>query len=488
MAVFGPIPLQAGFTSMGELADLMMAKRKMEQERHLEEMRNTQRAKEAAEQAKYQQGMLGVHQSAEAREMALQKYKLQEAEYQNMVNQRFARAYSHNGSSVAAPMPGQSPAPALKDTTMLNNMIQSGNPNQPSRIPGSSPHVGRPPDVVSQNPDLDYQRRSFLAQVGNESQNMPNPNSPMPQQQPNISPIAQAAAVTPQPAMSNQPQGNPPPQGSPFAEKQRRLDAGEVVVTKGPDPGKDPAINEFAGQTRLGIKVRDIKERDVDGIRYTKYPDGSETAHKVGPSYEEKEKMKLDTAQKKIQAAANVTASGKAEENGKVASKSASYIKSMVDEFIKDPKLTSWGYGVSIVGPLAAKAGGEGLGRFDAATAQYQAEAAKLASTRGGIGIVQFMKNTKPDRENSPDRNVGMIISNAEKVQQIYNEEKSEWERKNKGQKFPVEDPKVVEYANRLLNKGMVTIIDPAGGEHQILRSHLDAALAKHPGTKVKGE
>lgn len=35
MAVFGPIPLQAGFTSMGELADLMMKKRQMEQEAQL---------------------------------------------------------------------------------------------------------------------------------------------------------------------------------------------------------------------------------------------------------------------------------------------------------------------------------------------------------------------------------------------------------------------------------------------------------------------
>lgn len=478
MAVFGPIPLQAGFTSMGELADLMMNKRKMQQERLLEEMKNAQRAKEAAEHAKYQQGMLRISQSAENRALKLQPYELAKLQAENAANQRFlaAQGLGGRGSSSTGPSP--------TDTSMLDQMIQSGNPNQPSRMPGSAPRIGTPPAIVSQNPDMDYQQR--VAQ----NQNMPNPYSPTPSmnQQPGISPIAQAAAVTPQAGMPNQSQGSPPPQGSPFAQMQERLNNGEEVLIRGPLPGKNPALNEYAGQTRLGIKVPDLKTREVDGIQYTTYPDGSVRAYKIGPSYEEKEQMKLDTAQTKLQAASNIKASDKAEDNGKIASKSASYIKTMVDEFINDPKLTSAWYSVPIAGPIAAKAGGKGLGRFDAAAAQYQAEAAKLASTRGGIGIVNFMKTTKPDRENSPERNVGMIIANAEKVQQIYNDEKSEWERKNPGKKYPIDDPKVLEYAQRLLNKDTVTIIDPSGKEHVILRNHLDAALAKHPGTRVKGE
>ncbi len=53
MAGFGEIPIPKQFSSMGELADLMMQKRKMQQEARLEEMRNAQRAKEAEETAKY---------------------------------------------------------------------------------------------------------------------------------------------------------------------------------------------------------------------------------------------------------------------------------------------------------------------------------------------------------------------------------------------------------------------------------------------------
>jgi len=44
MGLFEQIPIKAGFTSMGELADLMMAKRKMQQERHLKELEMEQQA------------------------------------------------------------------------------------------------------------------------------------------------------------------------------------------------------------------------------------------------------------------------------------------------------------------------------------------------------------------------------------------------------------------------------------------------------------
>lgn len=423
---------------MGELADLMMEKRKMEQNKYLEELKNAQRAKEAAEHAKYQQGMLGVSQSAESREQALHKYKVQQAIAQGLVDQRFAKAYNNGGSPApSTQVPPLGPAP--QDTTMLNDFIQSGNPGQPSRVPGSSPRVGTPPSIVSQNPDMDYQQR--VAQ----NQAMPNPNSPMPQQQPGMSPVAQAAAVTPQPGqpaqngIPNQPQGNPPPKGSPFAERQRRLDAGEVVVTKGPDPGKNPALNEFAGQTRLGVKVRDIKERDVDGIRYTTYPDGSETAHKVGPNYEEKAKIKREEAVNAATAKLDAVESNKIIKDGEEIVKYANHAAE-VDRILDEHRLNK-PFGLLEAGKKSVGIGSDYAGDLSAHIGPITGGLAKQMSRAGGAVVSKMAGASKPQLFQSWDYNKKVAESLMKEGYRAWRELKNEYERLNPNKEYPIKLP-----------------------------------------------
>ncbi|HXR81369.1 MAG TPA: hypothetical protein VN763_10645, partial [Saprospiraceae bacterium] len=104
MAVFGPIPLQAGFTSMGELAELMMQKRKMEHE------------------------------------APLQKAKANEA---NMMAQLYATA-------MGIPMPKEE----KPEPSMIQKMINMFHgPGQDPQAPANQPMGQSSPQGMNYNPD-----------------------------------------------------------------------------------------------------------------------------------------------------------------------------------------------------------------------------------------------------------------------------------------------------------------------------------------------
>ncbi len=395
MAGFGEIPIPKQFSSMGELADLMMAKRKMEQEKYLHELQNAQRAKEAEQTNEYRQGMLGISRSAEGRALKLQPYELAKLQAENAANQRFLAAQGVSGAAA--------PSPAPTDTSMLNQMIQSGNPEQPSRVPGSSPRVGIPPAIVAQHPDMDYQKRVAQNQV------MPNPNSPMPsmQQQPGMPSQSQ---VLPQP------QGNQPPQGSPFNQLQQRLNSGEEVLMRSSLPGKE-GLDELAGQSRLGLKVPDVKTKIVDGIEYRTYPSGKQTALKVGPNEQEKAKIHREEAEIQEQAKANTKVSSDIR-------KSARELKSMHDRALKlrkmleeNPNLTGVTKGTMASANISQD---KKLAEFIQTTRKLQADMGRYGSQRGGAQALKWAEKSKPGEFRSGKFNLGMINSIIEDAESDY--------------------------------------------------------------------
>jgi len=301
----------------------------------------------------------------------------------------------------------------------------------------------------AQQPQQEYGQLQTQQQNDSMIQNLMNPGTntdlEIPQQQMQ-EPQAQQAK---QPQQPQQVQQEPVQSTNPYQQLQQRLDNGEEVVVRPSTKGKEGWDN-LAGTSRLGLNIPKVERRVVDGVEYRTYPSGKKTKTKVGPSTEEKAEIALDTAKRKEQASLNAKESIKAETSGSTALKSAEYLKNMTDQLLKDPKLTSVWYGTPIVGQIAKRMSGEGLGNFEGSAAAFQAEAAKLASTRGGIGIVNFMKTTKPSEDNEPKRNIGMLKANAAKIQGIYDDERKSWERKNPGQEYPIEDPKIVDYVNKL--------------------------------------
>ena len=223
---------------------------------------------------------------------------------------------------------------------------------------------------------------------------------------------------------------------------QQKLNNGEEVLVKSARSPTLEKMDRAAGMTIAGFKIPDIKSRVVDGIRYDTYPSGKVVAQKEGISESEKSEIRLNAAENKEQAKANVKDTQDIEKSTKSLVKSARLIKEMHDLLKNNPDLTGPGYAIPLgIGSTLKRTAGEDLGKFTSAAGTLQAEYAKAQSSRSGIGLVDFYKSVKPDESNSVDVNRGMLQQHAKKLTDEFNDQKNDWERKNPGKEFPYKFP-----------------------------------------------
>jgi len=130
--------------------------------------------------------------------------------------------------------------------------------------------------------------------------------------------------------------------------------------------------------------------------------------------------------------------------------KAAGSISRMFDALEKNKSLTNPIYGVPVLGNIVAKTfGSKDLGAFAADAANLQTQYANLDLTRPGIKAVEFYKQTKPDESANEKYNYGMILANAQKIQDTWEIDKNNWEEKFPNTKFPIPNPNM----NPIINK-----------------------------------
>lgn len=403
MAGFGDIPLKAGFTSMGELADLMMEKRKMEQMRHLEEMKNAQRAKEAEQTAKYNQGMLNVHQNAENRLQKMSPFEIQKAqgEIAKSKQQQDFMNDLRNGQSTSL-------FDSLTNAQAQATQPQDQGQNQP--LAQASPQMQQPMEGGGsfQSPEM-----GGGGPPGGDTQQQ-------------------------QPAQPEQPQGQP--QGLPQKPSLQTLKQGQRMVLAPPQDKTKAGWDRYAGMNIGGVKIPDTQSRVEDGIEYRTYPSGMQVATKVGPSYEEK--LAFAEKAKEERAAANLNEKDKIKRRGDIRAASKNFMTllehaSNIDQILEEhPNITGLGT------PLKVKAGfGSGpQGRLQANIMPLVGPLAKQMSDRGGAAVAGFAATGKPGLGNAPDYNKEMTSEIIKEGLRTFDMLKQEYEEL--GMKFPYELPK----------------------------------------------
>lgn len=309
MAVFGPIPLQAGFTSMGELADLIMKKR-TEQERSRQ--------------------FNATHQ--ENTRQFNENLRFKQAE-ENRTQKKFPLDLQHMRDA--------------HSTSMLSNMI---NKKASDRAEAAWPYIKQQyedahhgkvseqglADAKNKVMQLSYEHELDLANQRNEQQNQANDAaiprnepgdfltqgrgpSPYPQvtpeaqknnvipMQPQVSPEAQAQNVN-NPMMQNAPSmnqqapnaaSNTSPVMTPGQQKANEEIGKEFVISEG-DP--NTAYKNIEGKASVKpVNGYLIKTYDNGRVTATKMPPGM-TATSKGMSLEDKMKFEDYKAKAKIKA------------------------------------------------------------------------------------------------------------------------------------------------------------------------------------------
>jgi hypothetical protein len=439
---------------------------------------------ELAETSKYHAGQLEIQKQAEARAQQLmpylmQKYKdehgkeMSEMEMNNLYNGIIKDAYNQTG-----PAPQQQPSgmPSPEDTTntnMMNQFIQGRGAGMPMPSgAGSAPAQGITPQQFSQlSPE---QQQSLLQQAGGQYTFSGAPQAP---RAPMTGPISRHQAV--QAANASQAQydathgvmpGAPQaPQGIP--QEAAPEDMGEQIVRPGnPNLSKLDAI---AGLPKSPVKAPDVTYDRENGLMYTQYPSGKITRQRI-PGAETPDK-KEERAINKEEQRENRKEANKIEENTAELAKTASIVKEMKQILKQNPGIT----GISnLVGQKTKLAKGTPLHRFKFLAGELQAKLAKQASARAGIGIINWINDIKPSIYSTKEANLGMLDAAEENMESDYNIDSERYKRKS-GTDIPIKFPK---FSNTTI------IIDPEGGEHEILESNLAAALKKYPGSREKGK
>jgi hypothetical protein len=185
MGVFGPIPLKAGFESMGELADLIMKKRAMQQEAELKKYEIEQIAPFKTAQMNYQNALTA---SLPMRYLSPQGKLLNE------------ESHLKQGGSPAGTQQGM---PIVPGTLPYYDPARLQNTGQPQ-------HPGNQINPAMQNngqlPPLNFNDEQFSEE---NSPNGPNPNDPNIQPNAQNQPVDNANQTAPNAASS--PQNNPQP-------------------------------------------------------------------------------------------------------------------------------------------------------------------------------------------------------------------------------------------------------------------------------------
>lgn len=262
MAVFGPIPLQAGFTSMGELADLIMKKKQMQQEAELKKYEIEQMAPYKTAQMNYQNALTA---SLPMRYLTPQGKAFNE------------QSHMMQGGSPAGTPQGQ---PIVPGTLPYYDPARLQNTGQPQNPGGQN-------NVTAQNngqlPPLNFNDEQFF---GENSPNGPNPNDPNIQPNPQNQPVDNTNQPAPNaapPPVNNNPQATSADQYNlerakkniPAAVLNRNLFATNIDKTLDQNIGANiddlTAYNGPLGK----VKLKEQQVRDFLGLpttsQYEKY-------------------------------------------------------------------------------------------------------------------------------------------------------------------------------------------------------------------------
>lgn len=513
MAVTGPIPLPQ--TGMGALLDSANDMRKF----WASIQQGQQRNRQLDQTQEYNKNHFDLQRQAEARAQKLMPHLIQQ--YEDVHGKRMSDKEANDyymrliRGSQGAPAQNQptSQAPVNnaqrnmpQNMEKLKQFIESGqaSPEDVKQIQQFMGQQGQgTPEMPNQVPENNAQQDSQMS--GNQQPQQPydqgladyiNTGKTPPGGEKELAKYRQQLVK-----IANQDQGmgqsqNPPvqpPQNPPAQQgnKPSYLSPKEEVVNPG-----NPALaglDQLPGIHSKEVKIGDhsvapVKTSIENGIKKRVYPSGLETKEKVGPSDAEKVGERAKTAEEKDLNKINAVQSEKIITSSKGLLEAAHYINKINDNLTKHKHLTSWWkYGLPFgVGEAVYKtSSNKDLGDFTGDTSSLQAAAAKSQTSRPGIQLTQFFRDTKPDRSNSVPVNLGLVKSNAEKVLETWNNEKSDWLRMNPGKEFPFKDP---DFSKILNADKTVTIIDPDGGEHSILANSASNALKKYPGSKIKEE
>lgn len=426
MAGFGDIPIPKQFSSMGELADLMMNKRKMQQEKYLEEMRNAQRVKEAEEMAKYHKGMLGVSQSAESRAQKLLPHELLKHQQEEDMFKQFMSGMTS---------PEQAPDAGTNGTNMGSGM-GGGMGGSPEMGGGGAPNA--PQMMGQQAPEMQQGAQPPMQQEG---------------QQPGM--LGQEKQQPQQPSLQT-------------------LKMGQGMTVRPPSDPRKAMWDRAAGMTIRGIKIPDIKTHTADGIEYRTYPSGKMEAFKVGPNAEEKASLAIDAAQQKEEGKIRAKQSQDLVNEGRLVSKFASHVAGINDLLEKNKGIS----GYKEAGKKFIGQGSEYAGEFSAHQVPLVGSLAKEMSKAGGAVVSRLAQASKPQLHQKYDYNKALTNTLMKDAYRGWKDLKNNYEQMNPGKEYPEKLPKAFD---------KVKLKTPDGKTFIKSEAEANKFKAEHPELEIEG-
>jgi hypothetical protein len=160
-----------------------------------------------------------------------------------------------------------------------------------------------------------------------------------------------------------------------------------------------------------------VEHQVIDGKLVTINPLSGVTTQQIGQTPIEKSQMDTSAAINQAAGKEAISRGTDLEKSAETARNSFMIYKQMQDLLNKNQNLTGWGPGIAVK-THSSKSGD--LGAFHTLTIQANAELAKLASQRGGVGALKWVAGGKPSVFNSSDFNQGMINQTMNNIRQEY--------------------------------------------------------------------
>jgi len=278
----------------------------------------------------------------------------------------------------------------------------------------------------------------------------------------------------------NAPQQN---QNSSFSDKQKQLSSGQEVVMQGPRNPNLEMWDKAAGMKFGNVQIPDIKSNIVDGIKYDTYPSGKIVAQKVGPSAEEKAQISLKAAEDKEQAKSDIKEKKESRAFLKNLVEYAESNKSVVDILDRSHEAT----GVFPWSKKYFKMGSKDIGALNRLIVPMIGTLGHQLGQKGGVGVLGFAQGGKYDTSQPSEYNMGIKESQNDEIIRQYKHAADDYREKFK-EEPPYKLPKYYDdwEEKRNKEKGMITIIDHNGEEHEIHNTRLGEARKIDPKLKVK--
>jgi hypothetical protein len=312
----------------------------------------------------------------------------------------------------------------------MGNAVDENAPTSMSQAPSNAPNApmntaGMSRQDLVNRANQDQSKYDMAHQIGNGASGLPQSTieeGGMP-----------GSSVNP---MSNQ---------TPPSNNQMQLpgnQVGQEEVVKQGDPAKY-GLDKLSGITMPGaFNIKKDPPKFVDGYQIQTYPSGKVTRIKMGDTWDEKQQKLVQMNGEKEQKKSDIKRSDDIVKSSQAIANAANTVKELHSLLQENKGLTGAAYRLPVVGDALAKlSNNKALGKFDSAAGMLQGDYAKAEATRGGIGLVNWAKNVKPDKTNSPAYNEGMIYQHAHKQLEQFADAKAEWESKNPGKEFPVKMP-----------------------------------------------